>query len=243
MFNKKANSEAFFAELESNLNKQQVRPQKEKQAKTKRALDNVVTAANLLDEVGLEKQANLVTKVLHKLAWHVPTSDSATSGLTSEKMQKNLAEKGWVFNADDGQVLDVATVSSGEKPELKEDGTIEVGEEMPKPETQEEEKETDEAEPAVKEASSLTMSGCMRFIINKIIDNPGEWHQIEDLISEYGLDPTGNRAAISSKLRGKLGRELGIESYMGRPGSSFQAFRVKPVTQSPETAIDELVSE
>ena len=100
MFTKKADPQEFFTELEANLARQEKFPKQEKQAKIAAALDNIVQAANLLDEAGLEKQADLATRVLAKLAWHVPSSD--TSGLTPEKMEKNLAEKGWVFNADDG---------------------------------------------------------------------------------------------------------------------------------------------
>lgn len=58
-------------------------------------------SANLLDEVGLTKQADVITYLMEK------TADAATSGLTSEKMVENLKEKGWVFNADDKEMSDL----------------------------------------------------------------------------------------------------------------------------------------
>jgi hypothetical protein len=154
MFNKKANANDFFAELETNLNRQEKQPLAEKQAKIAAALENVVAAANLLDDAGLEKQANFATKVLAKLSWYVPTSD--TSGLTPEKMQKNLSEKGWVFNADDGQLksdvaeVNSAPISSG-TPAESDNGEIVVDElptEQPKEDKQDETTEVEDAEKA-----------------------------------------------------------------------------------------------
>lgn len=153
MFNKKANAQEFFAELETNLNRQEKQPQAERQAKIAAALENVVAAANLLDDAGLEKQADFATKVLAKLSWYVPTSD--TSGLTPDKMQKNLSEKGWVFNADDGQVKsDVANLDSGAPvhsgtPAESDNGEIVVDElptEQSKEDKQDETTEVEDAE-------------------------------------------------------------------------------------------------
>jgi hypothetical protein len=56
----------------------------------------LVLASNLLDEVGLTKEAIVVTQVLEDCA-----NDPHTKNLTSDKMAHNIEEKGWVFDAND----------------------------------------------------------------------------------------------------------------------------------------------
>ncbi len=100
MFLKKSSVDDFVSELEQNLQTIQSAPLEEKKAKTQKALECLLKAADLLDDVGLLKYAGKVTEVLESFAWSVPKSDC--SGLTSEKMESNLKEKGWVFDANDG---------------------------------------------------------------------------------------------------------------------------------------------
>ena len=75
----------------------------EKQATAKNltvVVDELTQAANALDLIGYTKEASVITSILVSLA------DAATSNLTPEKMVENLKEKGWVFNAEDGQELE-----------------------------------------------------------------------------------------------------------------------------------------
>lgn len=107
--------------------------EREQHAKFTKAVDCLMKAADILDDVGLGKYADNISAILSKVSWEVPTNDPATSGLTSEQMEKNLAEKGWVFNADDGQVLEVAETTGDEVPQLNDtDGSIEVEEDSSK---------------------------------------------------------------------------------------------------------------
>lgn len=134
MFIKKASEQDFFAELEKNLTRQDNAQLGQKIARNQAAIGLLVRAAELLEQSGLDSQADSVTDVADKLsldktAWEVPQADSASSGLTPEKMETNLKEKGWVFNADDGEILDVAVVESGETPALEPTGEITVEEE------------------------------------------------------------------------------------------------------------------
>lgn len=124
MFLKKSSYEDFSAELESNLKKAEREPIVQKIANESKAITCLIKAANLLDEIGLESQANVVTKLLEKISWNVPELD--TSDLTSEKMIENIKNKGWVFNADDGEILEVVEPEADEHVELQPDGDIEV---------------------------------------------------------------------------------------------------------------------
>lgn len=126
MFLKNAAYDGFTAELEENLYKVAQAPLVRKYAYQEKALKHLLIAAELLDEVGFEKHASIITSIMEKFAWEVPQSDPATSNLTSEKMVSNLEEKGWVFNVDDGDIVDVAEPEPGETVELQPDGEIEV---------------------------------------------------------------------------------------------------------------------
>jgi len=88
----------FAADLEKNLKTAEQAPIVAKNYKQETAIKHLLVAANLLEDLGLEKHASNITKVLSKFAQE---SDLATNGLTSEKMVDNLKEKGTVFNADD----------------------------------------------------------------------------------------------------------------------------------------------
>jgi hypothetical protein len=99
MFLKKSNVGELASALESNLTNLQTSNLTRYQQRQTAVLQCLETAANLFDEVGLEKEASVITSLMMKLA----ENDPATSGLTDEKMLKNLEEKGWVFNVSDGQ--------------------------------------------------------------------------------------------------------------------------------------------
>lgn len=126
MFLKKATYDGFAAELEDNLYKLAQAPLAKKHAYQEKAVEHLLIAAELLDEIGFEKHASVITSIMEKFAWEVPQSDPATSNLTPEKMVSNLEEKGWVFNVDDGDIVDVVEPDPGETVELQPDGEIEV---------------------------------------------------------------------------------------------------------------------
>lgn len=88
MFLKKSHVEEIEESLENNLNTFQ--------DPCLAAINQyLVKAANLLDEVGMEKEANLVTNILEEL------NDPSVKGLTDDKMVENLKEHGWLFNSTD----------------------------------------------------------------------------------------------------------------------------------------------
>lgn len=129
LFIKNASYDDFTAELERNLQQAEAAPIIERQSYQKKAVQHLLEAAAILDDIGLEKQAANITKILEKFAWEVPQSDPATQGLTPEKMVSNLEQKGWVFNADDGEIIDVIEANPGETIEMQPDGELEVTEE------------------------------------------------------------------------------------------------------------------
>lgn len=54
----------------------------------------------ILNKYGFSEESKVIESVEDSLQ-----ADTATQGLTSDKMVQNLAEKGWVFNADDGEEI------------------------------------------------------------------------------------------------------------------------------------------
>lgn len=126
LFVKNASYDDFAVELEKNLQQAELAPLAEKQSYQEKAVQHLLRAAALLDDLGLEKQASVVTKILECFAWEVPQNDPATSGLTPEKMVSNLEQKGWVFNADDGEIIDVVEADSGDTIEMQPSGELEV---------------------------------------------------------------------------------------------------------------------
>ena len=98
----------FFASFEENLNKQY---SFENDVQTKRISDVLAylkCAEDALRIVGLRKEAECACMIAKQL------KDEPTEGLTSDKMLKNLEEKGWVFNAED-ECMDC---SEGSEPQL-----------------------------------------------------------------------------------------------------------------------------
>jgi hypothetical protein len=80
-------------ELETNLNKP-TEAQQEIDHKTAQVLQLLVLAGDLLDEVGLEVEANWVTNVLEGYA------DPAVRGLDSDHILDNLKETGIPLNLE-----------------------------------------------------------------------------------------------------------------------------------------------
>lgn len=98
MFIKKSFENEIINSVEHNIQILSNKSQLEELHNKKQACYLLSLASNLLDEINLSKEAEVVTKVLEECA---DVKDPASEGLTSEKMLKNLEEKGWVFNAED----------------------------------------------------------------------------------------------------------------------------------------------
>lgn len=117
MFNKADASTEIAASMETNLVSSAIEKQAAPLTKFAIALDYLNSVAEIFDELGLNKEAEITTTLLEVIAKKKKTkpkskkkvrksrkSDSATKGLTSDRMEDNLKEKGWVFNADDGHI-------------------------------------------------------------------------------------------------------------------------------------------
>jgi len=114
---------SFHSHYENSINSHIIHSQAQYQA----GVESLLQAAALLDEAGLTSMADQISHVLSKLSWQVPSSDPATTGLTSDQMEKNLEEKGWVFNADDGEILEVVELDAeDEVPTLDKEGDIQI---------------------------------------------------------------------------------------------------------------------
>lgn len=89
----------FFSSLQDNLKKTSSFENNLFEKRASALVSNLRNAQNCLIRAGLHKEAQMVA-VLESVC-----SDPATQGLDSNKMLKNLEEKGWVFNAEDGEFL------------------------------------------------------------------------------------------------------------------------------------------
>lgn len=101
MFIVKPDESDFWTTLESGMRKNASFEEDLEKEQINRALNYLSSAAASLNLVGLKKEAEMVADIQD-----VCEGDEATKGLDSETMVKNLAEKGWVFNADDGSFED-----------------------------------------------------------------------------------------------------------------------------------------
>lgn len=126
MFNEIDASAEIAASMESNLVSHAIEKQEEHINKFAKALDYLNSVAEIFDEIGLNKEAEITTAFLEVIAAKknkkkpkkqkskpkskskssrsvksVFKNDEPTKDLTSEKMVENLKHKGWVFNADD----------------------------------------------------------------------------------------------------------------------------------------------
>lgn len=96
MFIENSNEPDFWAVLESGMRKNASFEEDLEKEQINRALNYLSSAAASLNQIGLKKEAKII----------IVLKDEATKGLSSEKMLRNLAEKGWVFNADDASFED-----------------------------------------------------------------------------------------------------------------------------------------
>jgi hypothetical protein len=106
MFNKKSSEQEILESMEENLISNFLEKESKPLNKLDSAINHINIAAELFDDIGLTAEAEAITGFLEKFAKvkkkvKKTKSDAASKGLTSEKMVKNLKEKGWVFNADD----------------------------------------------------------------------------------------------------------------------------------------------
>lgn len=133
MFNKKDASFEIAQSMEKALVSNAVDKQTQGLNKLAEAMEHLNAAAEIFDDAGLRKYAEVATQLLESLAAkkskkkpakskkspvkskkpakrkskkQSPKSDPSVEGLTSEKMVDNLEHKGWVFNADDGWAED-----------------------------------------------------------------------------------------------------------------------------------------
>lgn len=105
MFIRNATIDEIAASLEENLNDVQNFEQIRDQNRRNEVIEQLHIAANILDEVGLESEAQTITAILEKLAegdFGKVINDPALPH-TSEQALKNLEEKGWMFNVEDGE--------------------------------------------------------------------------------------------------------------------------------------------
>lgn len=121
MFLDETTENEFFASLEKGMHKHASFEENMQDDRMSSVAAYLTLAAKQLQNANLVKEAQMVMKVKEVC------DDSASKGLTPTKMLKNLAEKGWVFNADDGHDPDVCDIddcgmcSEGEEPQLRQD--------------------------------------------------------------------------------------------------------------------------
>lgn len=111
MFIRNATIDEVAASLEENLANAHKFEETRTQDRRTEVINKLTVAAEILDEAGLEEEAQAVTIVLAKLAKDNfgPTINDPSLPKSSEQAVKNLEEKGWMFNAEDGEdVADVA---------------------------------------------------------------------------------------------------------------------------------------
>ncbi len=102
MFISKTSENEFYSSLEENMDK--IYRQDEIRDKDRKVniLISLNHAVELLKSAGFNKEA----QVIEMLSDEFSASDDAMEGLTSDKMLKNLEQKGWVFNAEDMELLE-----------------------------------------------------------------------------------------------------------------------------------------
>lgn len=93
MFLKMSSQDEIVAELERNLKRATATPVIEKIARQSQAVKHLLAAADLLDKVGLTKQADQIATVLETFAWEIPPQNSPSP----EEMLRNLEDHGTVF--------------------------------------------------------------------------------------------------------------------------------------------------
>lgn len=98
MFFDKVSENEFFSQLDREMQKTASFDQSYHSEKKKEMIGHLAYAAVCLEQAGLTKEAQMVLHLKETC------EDPALEGLDSEKMLENLKTKGWVFNADDGEL-------------------------------------------------------------------------------------------------------------------------------------------
>ena len=118
MYLDKITENDFFSSLEKKMNKIASFESNLKDKRLSNVLNFLASAEYNLKSVGLTKEAQLVVKL--KEVCEDPAMPSS-----SEEMLNNLADKGWVFNAKDGEhnsdvceIDDCSSCSEGDQPQL-----------------------------------------------------------------------------------------------------------------------------
>lgn len=125
MFIKKSSIDEIANAMERHLVDGVINKQAEKEEQLVKAANYLNAAAEIFDESGLNIQAELITAVLESLAAKKskkkvkPKAKLKSKAPSSEKMVKNLKEKGWVFDengADDTNFIDDNCALCGSSP-------------------------------------------------------------------------------------------------------------------------------
>lgn len=116
MFIKKSFVDEIADSLEINLDLAYKREEIKTEANRKSVLNYLTVASGILDEIGLEKEAVNVIKVLKKIADADPAAPKS-----SEQALSNLEHKGWMFNTDDEVQCadDDEEDGDGDEPQMK----------------------------------------------------------------------------------------------------------------------------
>jgi hypothetical protein len=113
MFKHKDASNEIAASMQKELVSAVLEKQAEPLDKFGAAIDALYKAAEIFNDLGLNKEAEYTTTLLEVVAGKKKPkskskskkpgkkSDPSMKGLTGDKMVQNLKEKGWVFNVDD----------------------------------------------------------------------------------------------------------------------------------------------
>ena len=88
----------FLSSLEDNLKKQYSFNENLYNQRISKLKEHLLKAATSLHKAGLNKESECIVMISQEL------DDPYLEGLDSDKMLKNLEEKGWVFNTDDHNV-------------------------------------------------------------------------------------------------------------------------------------------
>lgn len=121
MFVKKSCVDEIASSLEENMSILANEPEQRAKERREKVITCLSIASNVLDQIGLEKEAATVANILHKFAnkefGELTVNDPALPH-SSEEALKNLEENGWMFNV--GPEEDKKEVSAPSEEELSE---------------------------------------------------------------------------------------------------------------------------
>ncbi|HVI41792.1 MAG TPA: hypothetical protein VM577_14160 [Anaerovoracaceae bacterium] len=109
MFVKKSCVDEIASSLEENMSILASEPEQRAKERREKIISCLSIASNVLDQIGLEKEATVVANILRKFAdkefGEVTINDPAMPH-SSEEALKNLKENGWVFSISDVKTKD-----------------------------------------------------------------------------------------------------------------------------------------